>query len=1023
MARRKNGFLSDGDDSDPSQSEGSDGGYNSQEDGDSRAERALFEHNGRKRRKMGGGGKEAAWEGIFGEEEEDRSRARGSGSGGRGLRGGRGGVARSDWTKAPAFVSTSSKPVTPLFQTTDNPDAMVTQDESSGNNSADSSGQSDSEDAENRPRSPLVRATDYDDDEQPRQGMGLGFKGGFAPAGASLATALADASEGEATRSNARPGIGSSARGRAGIGAASRVGIPPPVSLSGISTPAESTGASTPVGGIGSSTAPPQPIAEHAPSPAISTAFGRAAPSRAPASSSREQSTFKARPQSFVKKPIDVAAHDMSHLRKIESSFGAKLLAKQGWEAGRGLGKNEDGRAVPIQVGKIMKGRGLTKGVRTEDSKREARKLGEVFSDDEDEKPKRAKGKRPPGSGAGVGNQKAEQSWKNQKKLKTKVEHKTYEQLLAEAGDAPAGVGLVLDARGGELKEVHSLSSLSLSAWTPTSDKTRLPELRHNLRLIADVAKADVEALAREGKTVNDRRRWALREEEVSRQKIMENDRRISRLTKVQEVVVTISRLAAEQTSKQDEPSLLPLAESFDALLHDFKDEYTVYKLDDVVVGAIGQVLRRAFSNWQPFDISSDILLASLKTWRMAYNLSSAEEDVVMVKDGVSRNGAKVLDEERVMTAWESLLWTLWMPKVRSAINNDWDASSPHVAVHLLESWESILPQFIRDNVLDQLILPKVKKTVESWDPRPSRSGKPPKSLAGIVFPWLPLLGDRVEEVLSEGKRRIKSVMRAWVVKDGVPEELTRWKKDIYTSAEWDKLVLQYVVPKLGVCLREDFSVNPRNQDMVPLEEWVMPWHTLLRSSVFSHLMEVEFFPKWLNILHVWLIQPSYKPDEVANWFIYWKSRFPEAVLEMRGISHGFNSGLDLMNDAMRLGPSAPSQLRKPTYEPLPSSRSSSKSKSKAVGNFARLPPPSEPTDITFRSLAEDYAAQHDLIFLPLGRSHETTGKPLFRVSKGVDGRGGVTVYVGEDAVFALGDEGTYRAVTLEDMVKRAKGV
>ncbi len=63
--------------------------------------------------------------------------------------------------------------------------------------------------------------------------------------------------------------------------------------------------------------------------------------------------------------------------------------------------------------------------------------------------------------------------------------------------------------------------------------------------------------------------------------------------------------------------------------------------------------------------------------------------------------------------------------------------------------------------------------------------------------------------------------------------------------------------------------------------------------------------------------------------------------------------------------------------------------------------------------------AEHDLVLLPVGRSHDN-GKPLFRVSKGVDGKSGVTVYVGDDAVFALGDDG-YRAVSLDDLVKRAK--
>lgn len=67
---------------------------------------------------------------------------------------------------------------------------------------------------------------------------------------------------------------------------------------------------------------------------------------------------------------------------------------------------------------------------------------------------------------------------------------------------------------------MQSLSALSLSTWAPTSDNMRLPELRHNLRLVVDVAKGDVDALAREGKSIHERRRWSLREEEISRKKI-----------------------------------------------------------------------------------------------------------------------------------------------------------------------------------------------------------------------------------------------------------------------------------------------------------------------------------------------------------------------------------------------------------------------------------------------------------------------------------------------------------------------
>ena len=136
----------------------------------------------------------------------------------------------------------------------------------------------------------------------------------------------------------------------------------------------------------------------------------------------------------------------------------------------------------------------------------------------------------------------------------------------------------------------------------------------------------------------------------------------------------------------------------------------------------------------------------------------------------------------------------------------------------------------------------------------------------------------------------------------------------------------------------------------------------------------------------------------------------------MPGVSHGFTAGLNLMQDAMRLGPDAPAKLRKPVYEP-PKTASS---KSTASKHVALPKADTVNSDITFRSLAEDVAAQNDLIFFPVGRSHDQTGKPLFKVSKSADGRGGVTVYVGTDAVFVQTEDGSYKAMSLDDMVKRA---
>ncbi|ODN74686.1 hypothetical protein L202_07017 [Cryptococcus amylolentus CBS 6039] len=969
MPRRKNAYLEDGSDSDASISGQSDGAYDSQEDGDYKAERRLFEFKSNKRRRTDGrSGKEDAWEGIFGEGDEDVG-----GRGGRGGIGGRGrkpgaSSSRTDWTKAPTFVSNGKKTAEE-----DELQALERQEhaEEEAAQRASSSGSDSSSDSESggaeelKPPSPRVREEE-EEEEAPRRGMGLGF--GRAPA---TATNLDEAPRG---------GLG--ARGAA---------VNPVDSPKPINTP---------------------------------STFGRPPPSLTSTSGPpRAQRSFLPKaPEPSAVKQVDLTAHERAHFSKIKSSFGAKLLAKQGWEVGKGLGKDEDGRAVPIEVGKVFKGQGIQSGMRTEDSKREARRKGELSDEEEEDVgPSRRRGRAPK---APKEKKQDNQGWKREKKVKVKVEHKTYEQLLAEAGDGSVtqpGIGLVLDARGGDLKEVQSLSSLSLSNWAPTSETTRLPELRHNLRLILEHTNGEVTGMVKEGKVVQEKRRWALREEERSRAKSERAEKELFRLQQIQQLVQNINDIATQQTAT-DSPSLDPLQANFNTLINSYKDEYKTLGLDDVVVGAIGQVLRDEWAEWQPLSVSSDVLLTSLKTWRKAYNLPTRTNDadlaVTYDENGWEVEKKKEENGGRMMTAWEALLWASWTPKVRSAINNDWEPSRPDKAVHLLESWQPILPQFILDNVLDQLVLPKVKAAVEQWD---SRRGKSAGSLSTIVFPWLPLLGsERVKDVVDLAKRRIRSVLRNWAVKDGVPDELTQWRRaKMYPTSEWDKLILQFVLPKLGACLRDDFAINPRKQDMVPLQDWVLPWHTLIRQSNFAHLLEAEFFPKWLDILYIWLIQPSCKHNEVASWFTWWKERFPQAVLDIPGVAHGFDNGIQLMSEAVGLGADAPSKLQKPVFKPLPhkSSKASKAPKAKpapAVAGANIVP------DITFRSIAEDYAVQNDLIFMPIGRSHDKTGKPLFKVCKGVDGRGGVTVYIGENAVFAHMEDGEYRAVSLDDMVKRA---
>ena len=265
----------------------------------------------------------------------------------------------------------------------------------------------------------------------------------------------------------------------------------------------------------------------------------------------------------------------------------------------------------------------------------------------------------------------------------------------------------------------------------------------------------------------------------------------ISRLQQVSLVTKDIQSLSQELSSVY-EISLEPFTPFVYKLVSQFSDEFDKYQLDEIIVAAIAPLVRRMVANWNPLEDPSTFA-STFRSWRRALRVKTIEdkppstiinvygrevpaasdpERYVYVCDCSQFTRAYPFSSHEFMTPFESLLWTVWLPKVRTALNNEWSAEQPQPAIKLYEVWSSFLPAFIRDNMLDQLILPKIQKAITDWSPRKSTV-----PLQNILFPWLPHLGLRLEDVIGDAKRKVKSLLRAWSPGQDVPVSLKAWKE------------------------------------------------------------------------------------------------------------------------------------------------------------------------------------------------------------------------------------------------------
>eukprot|EP00736_Rhodelphis_marinus_P005870 Rmarinus@m.3507 len=669
----------------------------------------------------------------------------------------------------------------------------------------------------------------------------------------------------------------------------------------------------------------------------------------------------------------DSVDQDFASFEKHTKGIGSKLLAKMGYKAGMGLGKQGEGIAEPIQV--KMRPKGIGVGYGGFDEKTEQQKRHAMEQDMEEGMAQAAQTANEEEMEEDI----VPQAWKRSSKhRKKKIVYRSSEDVLAES----EGKTLIVDMRGPQTRVITSMEDVkSLPTGRAKLDPRKFPELQHNVKLLVDLAEVDIQKIDRKLRTEKDRLIAIGKERDELEKVLAEDEKRVSRVAEVMKIV--------EACKNMQGVDMADVIDTF-KLLKDYKEEWTVFNLVCLIPPVAIPRLNEYLHQWDPL-VEPTMPLSVFDSWR-----------VVIGERPAMANGSSA--EE---TVYAELISETVLPRLRSAATNAWNVRNCEPMVLFMAEWKPVLPPSIYKEIINQLVLPKLQMAVETWNPKTDTV-----PINVWTHPWLPIVGDALTPLFPSIKYKLQDTLRAWHPADHSAHVVIAPWANVFDRESFCSLLDQAVLPKVAMALGE-MPINPANQYLDPFN-WLMDWADVVPPQMIASVLERTFFPKWHRVLAHWL---SNNPnlEEVQRWYTGWKSLFPDNVAETTVVKRHFTEALNAMNRAVAAAagttPSRWADEAPPLPPPLPSEP-------------APMPPPPLPrspprpaprkpstADMTLKDLMEEFARHHEIDFYAIpNKYYENNQVYTF---------GGVRCYLDNSKrlIFAQ-EKGSWRPTSLQQLLQ-----